>query len=113
MFDIFARECAGLHISNAVILGKRLSSLSRYLSLFLEVAFVCNKNFFHIFVRMFFNFSHPLGDVVEGFLVGDVIHHHDSQGPTVVSCCDGMESRGQTEGDIKLELKINHHLLLK
>lgn len=44
---------------------------------------------------------------MKGFLVGDVIHHHDAQCPTVVSCCDGMESRGW-----KVEINFRENELL-
>lgn len=97
MIDVVTGKCAGLHVSNSVIFGQRLSSFFCYLSLTHKITFVCNKNSFNIFVRVFFDFPHPFRNVVKCFFFRDVIHHHDTQGTAVVSCCDGMEPTEQNK----------------
>ena len=39
--------------------------------------------------RMLLDVSHPIPDVVEGGLVGDVIYQQDAHGPPVVGCTGG------------------------
>ena len=63
-----------------------------YLSPFVHVTLIPQNHFLYVLRGVFFNVSNPVLDVVERFLVGNVVDKHDAHGAAVVGRRDGTET---------------------
>ena len=57
-----------------------------------QIALVSNQKLLDSSTSEGINLLQPLGDVVEGLLVCDIIHDNDTVGATVVGGCDSTET---------------------
>ena len=67
----------------------------------------------HVRSRILFDVFHPVPDVVEGLLVGCIVHQHDTHRPTIVSFRDSPEALlTRSVPYLKLTTLLVYHNLL-
>ena len=79
--------------------------LCNHLSSVIHVTLISKNHLLHIRTGMLLNIPDPVLDVIEAFLVGDVVDKHDAHGPSVVGGGDGSEPLlAGSVPDLKLDL---------
>ena len=74
-----------------MLLGYGISSLLGHHPLILHVALISKNHPLHILIGVLVNVPQPLGNVIKGLGIGDVVDEHDTHGATVVAGGDGVE----------------------
>jgi len=68
------------------------TAIGFYLSPVVHVALVAQDHLLHVGRGVLLDVPDPVFDVVEAFLVGDIVNQHDAHGATVVGRGDGAKS---------------------
>ena len=69
-----------------------LAFLGGYYTFIIHITLVADYHLGSVFIRVLVYISEPLGDAVEWFAIGDVVHEHDAHGAAVVRGCDRVEA---------------------
>jgi hypothetical protein len=77
---------------NAQGVSKLLTLFGRHDALAGQIGLVANQQFVDILCCISVNFVEPLLDIVERFLVGDIVDNNNSMGATVIRRSDGAET---------------------
>jgi hypothetical protein len=77
---------------NSQRVGKFLALFGRDNALARQIGLVTNQQFVDVFCCVSIDFMKPLLDIVERFLVGNVINNNNSVGTTVIRRCNRTES---------------------
>jgi hypothetical protein len=82
--------CRGFEERHLILICKCLPSIRVYQFLFL-IAFIADKNFYYVRVRVLFDLFDPVSNVPEAHLVSAVVCEYDSHGPFIIGVGDSLE----------------------